>query len=344
MHSLSDRSRFFFVTADDRTGALEIGGVLASKDRSIAVGPRAADANQCVVDIATRHLDPSTATRRMIDAHRCPTRFRSHKMDSGLRGNWTHESKALVELGFKVAVVPSYPSAGRRCEGGVVYIDDVPLLDSPFGSDPFSAPCSSKPIEVLEADGCQSDEIEVWNANTDEELREAVLRCLREDRVLVGPTGAIEMLGREIYSDSLGSLQTLRRPILIACGSLNTTSRLQIANLNIPQLAFDSPTGAFGPVATLSTPMTSERLTTQEAGAMARRFTDAINRFKPFAASMIVIGGDTVASLLGNSTASVIGTIDTGIPVSQLDSILLATKGGGIGQPDTLMKLVESSD
>ena len=344
MCSLRDKTRFFFVTADDRTGALEIGGVLASRDRSIGVGPRANDPDQCVVDIESRHSDASTATSRMVRAHENPAKFRAHKMDSGLRGNWTHESKALVELGFKVAIVPSYPSAGRRCEGGVVYIDDVPLLDSPFGSDPLSAPCSSKPIEVLEANGCLSDEIEVWNANTDEELREAVLRCLQEDRVLVGPTGAIEMLGREIYSDNLGNPQTLRKPILIACGSVNTTSRLQIANLNVPQLALDSPTGAFGSVATLSTPMTSERLTTQEAGAMARRFTNAINRFKPFAASMIVIGGDTVASLLGNSTASVIGTIDTGIPVSQLDSVLLATKGGGIGQPDTLKKLVESSD
>lgn len=344
MRSLNEKSRFFFVTADDRTGALEIGGVLASKHRSIAVGPSADDPVQCVVDINSRHLDPSTATSRMVDKHQSPAKYRAHKMDSGLRGNWTHESKALVELGFKVAVVPSYPSAGRRCEGGVVYIDDVPLLDSPFGSDPFSAPCSSKPIEVLEADGCQSDEIEVWNANTDEELREAVLRCLREDRVLVGPTGAIEVLARQIYSANLGNLQTLRKPILIACGSLNTTSRLQIANLSFPQLTFDSSIGAFGPVAILSTPMTSESITSQEANEMASTFTKAINRFKPSAASMIVIGGDTVASLLGNSTASVIGTVDTGIPVSQLDSVLLATKGGGIGQPDTLKKLVESSD
>lgn len=344
MRSLNEQSRFFFVTADDRTGALEIGGVLASKGRSIAVGPRAEDPDQCVVDIESRHLDSSTAANRMVDAHQGSAKFRAHKMDSGLRGNWTHESRALVELGYRVAVVPSYPSAGRRCDEGVVYIDDVPLLDSPFGSDPFSAPCSSKPIEVLEADRCLSDEIEVWNANTDEELRGAVLRCLREDRVLIGPTGAIEMLGREIYSDNLGNPQTLRKPILIACGSLNTTSRLQIANLNVPQLTLDSPTGAFGPVATLSTPMTSERLTAQKAGEMARRFTNAINRFMPFAASMIVIGGDTVASLLGNSTASVIGTVDTGIPVSQLDSVLLATKGGGIGQPDTLKKLVDSSD
>ena len=344
MHTMSDKSRLFFVTADDRTGALEIGGVLASKDRSIAVGPSADDPVQCVVDIDSRHLDPSTATSRMVDRHKCPAKFRAHKMDSGLRGNWTHESKALVELGYRVAVVPSYPSAGRRCDEGVVYIDDVPLLDSPFGADPLSAPCSDKPIEVLKEAGCVCEEIEVWNANTDDELRKAVVRCLQENRVLVGPTGAIEMLGGEIYSDSLGSPQTLRKPILIACGSLNTTSRLQIANLNVPQLDLDSPTGAFGSVATLSTPMTSESLTTQEAGEMARRFTNAINRFKPFAASMIVIGGDTVASLLGISTASVIGTVDTGIPVSQLDSVLLATKGGGIGQPDTLKKLVESSD
>ena len=344
MHPTPDKSRFFLVTADDRTGALEVGGVLATKHRSIAVGPRVDDPDQCVVDVESRHLDSSTAFNRMIDAHQRLSKFRCHKMDSGLRGNWTHESKALVELGFKIAVVPSYPSAGRRCHDGVVYIDDVPLLDSPFGSDPFSAPCSSKPIEVLEEQGCLCEGIEIWNANTDEELRQAVLRCLQEDRVLVGPTGAIEMFGREIYSTGLGCPRTLRKPILIACGSLNQTSRRQLDGVNASHLTLDTPAGAFGPVATLSTPMTSQSLTTLEAGEMARRLTSVINRFKKYAASMIVIGGDTVASLLGNSTASVIGTADTGIPVSQLGSMLMATKGGGIGQPDTLAKMVESSE
>ena len=85
-------------------------------------------------------------------------------MDAGLRGNWPHEIHALVELGYRVAVVPSFPDAGRRCKDGIVYIQDVPVLESPFGADPLTAPCSSRPMEVLEEANCIFDEVVVWDA------------------------------------------------------------------------------------------------------------------------------------------------------------------------------------
>lgn len=344
MKSLHPGSISLFVTADDRTGALEIGGVLASVDRPVSVGPLANDVHQCVVDIESRHLTPSTAYARMIAAHNRPAEYRCHKMDSGLRGNWTHEARALVELGHRVAVVPSYPDAGRRCNQGVVYIDDVPLLDSPFGSDPFSRPCSNKPIEVLESKGCACEEIEVWDANDNEELQYAVRRCLLEERVLVGPTGAIEMLGRQIRGNDLGVLYKLQKPVLIVCGSLNATSRKQIDCLDAPELELGDRGHNFGPLGILSTPKTTETVTAHKAAEMERAVTRAVHRFMLHASSLVVIGGDTVAAFLGSSTANVIGTADVGIPVVRLKTGLLATKGGGIGQPDTLLKLVQPSE
>ena len=44
------------LSADDRTGALEIGGLVANEHYSVPVGPSAQSDQCCVVDIATRHL------------------------------------------------------------------------------------------------------------------------------------------------------------------------------------------------------------------------------------------------------------------------------------------------
>lgn len=343
MDSLDADHRLLLVTADDRTGALEIGGVLASTSRSVAVGPNADDPIQCVVDIESRHSATSIAYTRMIDVHQRGAKFHCHKMDSGLRGNWPHEVKALVDLGYKVAVVPSYPDAGRRCDKGIVYIDDVPLLDSPFGNDPFSAPCSSSPVKVLESRGCMCKQIVVWDANTNRELKDSVKRCLREDRVLVGPTGAIEVFAREIYPTTEPACIRLHKPILIACGSLNETSRRQLDLLDVPELEWGAPAESYGPVGTISTPMVSNTVSTSAAAEMATAFTAAITRFERVTNTLVIIGGDTVASYLGDGTVNVIGTADTGIPVTQLESRLLVTKGGGIGKPDTLKKLVQMS-
>lgn len=57
-------------------------------------------------------------------------------------------------------------------------------------------------------------------------------------------------------------------------------------------------------------------------------------------ATLLMIGGDTTAPLLGDETVVVKGTVDTGIPVSLFRNIDLVTKGGGIGQTDTLMRLL----
>ena len=100
------------VTADDRTGALEIGGAVGNAEFLVPVGPYAESDICCTIDLNSRHLSASEAYKKTLEAHRRPADKRCHKMDSGMRGNWPHEVQALVDLGHLVAVVPSYPAAG----------------------------------------------------------------------------------------------------------------------------------------------------------------------------------------------------------------------------------------
>ncbi|PDH37936.1 MAG: hypothetical protein CNE99_07580 [OM182 bacterium MED-G24] len=333
-----------FVTADDRTGALEVGGVIASHGIEVPVGPYAADADSAclVVDLDCRQVPGADAASRMLRAHGKTARFRAHKMDSGLRGNWPHEVKALTTLGYRVAVVPSFPDAGRRCVGGVVFVDDVPVLDSPFGNDPFTAPVSNRPVEILEHAGCLDPGIEVWDADDNRELQAAITRCRAEDRVLVGPTGAVGAFADTVFNGRGTLHRTIQKPVLIICGSLNATSRRQLTHLGVPVQMMDGDCNVVADVSVFATHLPDEEVTLPEARNVAMRTAGFVReqlKTERFA-TLLMIGGDTSAALLGDETVVVIGTVDTGIPVSRYSNIDLVTKGGGIGQPDTLIKLL----
>ncbi|MCY4143856.1 MAG: hypothetical protein OXG08_09250 [Gammaproteobacteria bacterium] len=331
------------VTADDRTGALEIGGALARKGNPMLVCTEIGKVTQSVIDISSRHLSPEEAFEKMHLAHDRDVEIRMHKMDSGLRGNWPYEVHALLDLGFEIAVIPSFPDAGRRCEQGVVYIDDVPLLQSPFGADPLTAPCSSRPIEVLEEAGCALPGIEIWDANTNDELAHQVLRCRREQRILVGPTGAIDMYARTLLKSDRNDDLMLRKPILIVCGSLNSVSREQLNHFEFTKISPAGPFREFGSVGVLTTPAPILPITLHDAREMALRIAEAVEKLQRFASTLLVIGGDTVAAVLGSRQVSVLGTIGPGIPVARIGRKLVVTKGGGIGHRATLVNIVQNA-
>ena len=336
--------RSLFITADDRTGSLEIGGIIAADGNPVPVGPLAEDRRCCVVDLASRHIPPEQAFLRVLEAHQRRATYRSHKMDAGLRGNWPQEIHALVELGYRVAVVPSFPDAGRRCKDGIVYIQDVPVLDSPFGMDPLTAPCSSRPIEVLEEANCIFDEVEIWDANDNEELHRATRRSLEENRVIVGPSGAVGSYAAHIFGEPKPASIRLSQPMLVVCGSLNATSRDQLDRVNCVRLHMDDQIPDFNDVRIVETPKPVGAITNAMAEAMAQRVANSINEALVDIATLVIVGGDTVAACVGDQTLQVIGTVEAGIPVSNYRGGLLVTKGGGIGTPESLRQIVQRAE
>lgn len=149
--------------ADDFTGALDTGvQFLGEKRKPLLTIPdgeeRSASLVQTdllVVDTESRFLEKSAAaaavsaaTRDLRSAGYLPF-FK--KIDSTFRGNVGAELDAMLEQleAAGAAVVPAVPRNGRTLEGGVVYVNGVPLAESESGRDPFTPNMSSSAREIL---------------------------------------------------------------------------------------------------------------------------------------------------------------------------------------------------
>ena len=335
-------------TADDRTGSLEIGGLVADIGHLTPVGPDAQSENVCVVDIATRHLDAAAAKEKMTACLQRPADMRAHKMDAGLRGNWAHEIQVLLDHGYKVAIVCSYPDAGRRCKDGVVYIHDKPVTESVFANDPLNLPISSRPRDVLDEASVVGD-VEVWDANDNAEMYQRVDQALAEGRILVGASGVMGALAERVLPESRVAAVQLTKPLMLVCGSLNPLSRAQ---LEACQCTLEEPdqvqrvrdlihSQGFAAVAS---PELKGEITDAEALDMAERLAQIVDQCWSQLGSLLIVGGDTVAAVVGDRTLNVLGNIAPGIPVSELDHVFLITKGGGIGSVNSLNEIVRKAN
>ncbi len=340
------------ITADDRTGALETGGACADLgfDVRLTTVPDASD-DCAVIDLDSRHCEAHEASRRIGEAHRGEARFRCHKMDSGLRGNWPQEVASLIALGYRVGILASFPDAGRRCDGGTVYIRDVPVAESPFGHDLRNRLLSSRPVDYLRAVGCEQAladrRLVVLDANTNDELNVAAVRCREEDRILVGTTGGVGAYVATLRSGRGPDLGPLPRPALIVCGSLHPLSRTQISRLPCLTVGPDDIAVADlqrGEDVVLATEPTTARISDAAAEAVASAVAARVWDWVATAGvpTLIILGGDTAAAILGDRSLRVLGSVDTAVPVCQTEDrgLTVVTKGGGIGEEDTLSRLL----
>jgi uncharacterized protein YgbK (DUF1537 family) len=335
------------LSADDRTGALEVGGLVADEQSTVPVGPAVDSERCCVVDIATRHLSPEAARTRMSSLLSREATHRAHKMDAGLRGNWPYEIEVLLDAGHKVAVVCSFPDAGRRCKDGVVYIHDLPVLESVFGKDPLNAPVSSRPADVLEHTGVKGDVV-VWDADDNEEMHQAIRRARAENRVVVGASGALGAFAREIFPSSEPRRISMPTPRCVLCGSLNALSRTQIEQVGVPlqyvgARNVDARIDFSVEPTVLATPMPAGDITAKDAESTALQAAAAVREVWSEIGTLIVVGGDTAAALVGDDTLDAMGMVAPGIPASMYQGVCLITKGGGIGQPGTIEELLKRS-
>ena len=198
-------------------------------------------------------------------------------------------------------------------------------------------------MEVLEEAKCVFNEVVVWDANDNVELHRATRRSLEEDRVLVGPSGAVGSYAAHLLGEPKPASIRLSRPMLVVCGSLNATSRDQLDKLDCESLSVDEPVPAFDDVQIVTTPVPNGEITNAMAEAMAQRLAKAIHDIQDDVATIVIIGGDTVAACVGDRTLQVIGTVEAGIPVSHYEGKALVTKGGGIGTADSLRNIVRSA-
>lgn len=347
------------VTADDRTGALETAGTCADSGTGpveVVVHGGASGGTESrlrVIDLETRHRTGREAAE--VVTRVCAGNERHlHKMDSTLRGNWAHEALAIARArGERLLVAPALPSLGRVCRDGVVFVDGVAVHEGPLGSDPRGAVRSSRPIEHLSAAGAQGvvelaggPDLDRWladgdtgaavcDASTDVDLRRVAAAWARSRGVVLVGTSAV-------VADGLSALRTgppvvgqgaptFLRPVLVVCGSLHPAARTQVETVRTAQLdgvdVITSEVPRHGPV----TPEAAARTATGLAAAVARSA----------ARTVVVLGGDTAAAVLGREPVVVGGTVMAGAPWMHLaDGRLVVTRAGGFGDPTALLRCI----
>jgi 4-hydroxythreonine-4-phosphate dehydrogenase len=350
------------VLADDRTGALEVAGELAVHLGPVPVvvhGGATAQASPAatavVVDLGSRHRSSADAGQRARAWNPVPATRRLHKIDSTLRGRWADE---LVAIDGPVVVVPAFPALGRTCCGGVVHVDGRPLqLDDPRHGQVEARPAvllrRAGAVDVAEVTGAaqlttwlagsRASGFVVCDASTDTELLAlgsvwatvTGVALAGTSASLAAAAGAVRSGGPGLLADPV-TRPPLSRPALVAVGSLAPVARAQVAALRraaLPGVEVLATEHVAGPVDDVG----AERAAAALAAEVRRRLVGGEVK------TLLLVGGDTAAAVLGDGACTAGGTVAAGIPwARRADGTgpLVVTKAGGFGTRDTLVELL----
>lgn len=321
--------RDWLVAADDRTGALEVAAELAVVVGPVTVTVRRAPDGDGVVDLGSRAMARGDAAEAAVAVDLSPSEWTAHKIDSTLRGNWAAELRARQAVQCRpVLVIAAWPLMGRTCRGGVVHVHGEPVervrdhLPEVELLDDAAAVAEWQPA----VDGVAAVDV----SDTADLLAVAAVAA-RRDLLVAGPAGAIGAVFAARHPRVLDRAHSprLESPVLVVCGSATQVSRVQVARL----------AAARPEVEILSAPPADGDLSPEHAAEVAGR---AVERFA-HAATVVILGGDTAAAVLGDRPRLVGGYAAPGMPWSRDSSgngPLVITKAGGFGGPDALVDLL----
>ena len=244
------------IIADDLTGAMDtaVHFAAAGFNTGICVLIRSTEMRQVLmsekfevlaINAGTRHLPSLEAGSivyslvRMAAMIKIPYIYK--KTDSAMRGNVGAELSAMRDA-LKLDSLPfvlAYPRLGRTVRGGVLYINGVPAAETALGKDPFTPLSSSRVSEIL-AQTCKpedAEKIEIFDAETDEQLEQLGGMPGERIRFCAGCGGFAEILSRLLLAESrpaaldpapaMNGPEQLS-PVLIINGSLHPNSLAQV--------------------------------------------------------------------------------------------------------------------
>jgi uncharacterized protein YgbK (DUF1537 family) len=149
------------VVADDFTGAAEIGGIGLRHGLDVIIETEPIIKNNAeLIIIATdsRSLPPDEASEQIAriteNLLQLNPKFVFKKLDSVLRGNIKEELLAQMKVSGqnRAMVIAANPVFKRIIRDGNYFIDDIPLNETCFASDPQYSIRSSSVLEILGAD------------------------------------------------------------------------------------------------------------------------------------------------------------------------------------------------
>lgn len=336
-----------YVFADDATGALEAGALLAEAriPTRVELRPRgqAAQAVQTpVILLATRHETPERA-RAIVRAATAALAGAAiyWKTDSTLRGPIGACFETLLDSDPEriVVYVPAYPALGRTSKRGILRVHGQPVGASEFARDALNpvrnssvlklllASCrhrvslAAKPrrLEPLLAGGGTG--VVLCDAETEDQVAELMAICAASGRrpVVAGPAGGLRYWARSpngAQSHPLPGRPAVER-WLVVCGSRHAVSARQVEEAGKLGLEVISS-------------LEAERLAKLAAASPA--------------GGMMIFGGDTALAVfraLGVDSLAPCGEILPGVAVSTAAGRVFVTKAGGFGESDLVARILE---
>ncbi len=315
--------RAWVIAADDRTGALEVAAEVARAGAPVTVTVGVAPVGDGVVDLGSRGLDEAAAVRAVAALPRA--QWEAHKIDSTLRGNWAAELRARA---VRTLVVPAWPAMGRTCHGGVVHVHGAP---GPAVCDRMPEAVLLPGLDALEGWLAAGEGIAAVDVGDTPGLHAAARLAAASDVLVAGPAGAIGAVFTARFGGATPAAPpALHPPFMVVCGSATAISREQVDRLHVTQ----------PDVQVVQAPPARGELSPE----VARALVAAVDL--QGVGTLVVIGGDTAAALLGDGPRQVGGYAAPGMPCS-LDQHgagpVVVTKAGGFGGPDALVDLLRGS-
>jgi len=247
------------IISDDFTGALDTGVQFASNgaatyvmvDSQINYKNIASNVEVVVIDAETRHLNKEEAYKTLFsivsEAIKIGIPYIYKKTDSVLRGNIGAELTAMLQAsGSKhIHFIPAFPKMGRTTEGGIQFVNGVPLSQSVFGQDPFE-PVRHSDIKKIIASQCETevtimgteineltssaDGILVYDSVCNEDIENIATGLMEkaEMHIIAGCAGFASILPKLLKIGGERPLvPEIKANMLVACGSVNPVSVAQ---------------------------------------------------------------------------------------------------------------------
>jgi uncharacterized protein YgbK (DUF1537 family) len=151
------------------------------------------------------------------------------------------------------------------------------------------------------------------------------------DLLVAGPAGPIGAAFAARFGQAAAvPAPALRGPMVVVCGSATAVSRAQVLRLE----------AAHPEIRVFMAPEASGELEVVVARELAERAATCVS----IAGTVVIVGGDTAAAVLGDGPRLVGGTVLPGMPWShdaKGGGPLVVTKAGAFGDVDTLVRLAD---
>jgi uncharacterized protein YgbK (DUF1537 family) len=224
---------------------------------------------------------------------------------------------------------------GRTCIGGMVHVHGAAVGEVADGLPEAELLEDLGALHSWLSRGSRVAAIDVVDTQSMVAIAVEIARhdTVHHDLMVVGPAGPI---GAAFVARFGGVDASVRAgcslPALVVRGSATEISREQVARLRAAVPAVDALEAA--PATDDLVPAVALELAGQARARMADR---------PYA-TVVLIGGDTAAAVLGPGPRTVGGTVAPGMPWSRDakgGGPLVVTKAGGFGGPDALVDLFD---